>query len=135
MATRILIVEDEYLIAVEMAFVIEELGHECAGIADDTQSAMALATNDIDVALVDVNLNDGPTGPVIGKTLAEQHGIAVIFVTANPQQLGSGVSGTLGAVTKPVEVETLHRVLDYVLSSLKGEATNADPPRGLKKFN
>ncbi|WP_156170616.1 hypothetical protein [Croceicoccus naphthovorans] len=60
MPTTILIVEDEFLIAVEMEAVVHDLGHESAGIADDMQSALAKASDAIDVALVDVNLADEP---------------------------------------------------------------------------
>ena len=67
MPTTILIVEDEFLIAVEMEAVVHDLGHESAGIADDMESALAKASEAIDVALVDVNLADGATGPRIGR--------------------------------------------------------------------
>ena len=44
MPTTILIVEDEFLIAVEMEAVVHDLGHESAGIADDMESALAKAS-------------------------------------------------------------------------------------------
>ena len=78
MPTTILIVEDEFLIAVEMEAVVHDLGHESAGIADDMQSALAKASDAIDVALVDVNLADGATGPRIGEKLAADFGICAV---------------------------------------------------------
>ncbi|MAB44241.1 MAG: response regulator [Sphingomonadaceae bacterium] len=132
MPTTILIVEDEFLIAVEMEAVVHDLGHESAGIADDMQSALAKASDAIDVALVDVNLADGATGPRIGEKLAADFGIEVIFVTANPAQLGEGVSGTLGALEKPVDLSILKQVLDYVIAVRKGE--KLDPPARLRLF-
>lgn len=48
MATSILIVEDEFLIAIEMEEVIRELGHESVGIADDMPSALEKASKEID---------------------------------------------------------------------------------------
>lgn len=133
MLTKVLIVEDEFLIAVEMEEVVRDLGHESIGIADDMQSALQLASGAIDVALVDVNLADGTTGPIIGERLASVFGINVIFVTANPAQLGDGVSGALGAVEKPVGVSTLKQVLDYVIAVRRGEYI--EPPECLQLFN
>ena len=132
MPTNILIVEDEFLIAADMQEVIEELGHHSAGVADNIQSALEIASTDIDVALVDVNLADGATGPVIGERLASEFGIMVVFVTANPAQLGEGVSGTLGAMEKPVDLAILKQVLDYIIAYRKGE--EVDPPIRLKLF-
>ena len=133
MATNILIVEDEFLIAIEMEEVVLELGHQSAGIADDMPSAMAKASSEIDVALVDINLSDGATGPDIGKRLAAEFGIQVIFVTANPSQLGDGISGTVGALEKPVDISTLKQALDYVLAAGKGK--EVDPPTPLRLFD
>ena len=62
--------------------------------------ALALASK-ADIALVDLNLRDGPSGIGIGKILAQTHGVTVIFMTANPSQLGDGVSGTVGVLPKP----------------------------------
>jgi hypothetical protein len=56
----------------------------------------------------------------------------VVFVTANPAQLGDGVEGTLGAVEKPIDYRILKEVLDYVLATRRGETSIA--PRNLKIF-
>lgn len=125
---RILVVEDEALIALEMEMVIEDLGHRCVGTAADLKNALALASPDVDLALVDVNLADGSTGPQVGAALAADHGIAVIFVTANPAMLGDGVDGTLGAVEKPIDVATLQQVLDFVIAQKKGGPAPSPPP-------
>lgn len=125
---RILVVEDETLIALEMAMVIEDLGHHCVGTAADCTHALELAGPDVDLALVDVNLADGSTGPRVGAALAANHGIAVVFVTANPAMLGEGVEGTLGAVEKPIDVATLEQVLDFVIAQRTGTEALSPPP-------
>ena len=123
----ILIIEDEFIIALDMEAALTELGHVSAGIADDMASALSKASEEIDVALVDVNLADGPTGPAVGERLARDFGMEVVFVTANPAQLGEGVEGTLGAVEKPIDYRILKRVLDYVLATRRGETVDAPP--------
>lgn len=134
MPAAILIVEDEFLISMEMEEVLRDLGHEPVGIADSLDTALAAAQGDgrIDMAMVDVNLADGATGPEIGRRLANDFGIEVVFVTANPAQLGPGVEGTLGAMEKPVEVRQMGAVIDFVLGRSGGNAP--PPPPALKLF-
>lgn len=133
MPARILIVEDETFVAWEMAETLSDYGYDCIGIADDTASAMRLGMQTVDIALVDVNLCDGATGPQIGALLADR-GIRVIFVTANPRQLGDGVPGTLGVISKPVDFKLIGQALDFVLADLSGITPTPTPPAGLEIF-
>lgn len=130
MPSTILIIEDEIFIAADMEDVILELGHKSAGIADDMESAMAKASKSVDIALVDVNLSDGATGPVIAKKLASEFDIEIVFVTANPNQIGAVGREAVGALEKPVDVSSLKEVLDYVIALRKGE--DAEPPARLR---
>ncbi|MFT6427282.1 MAG: response regulator of citrate/malate metabolism, partial [Brevundimonas sp.] len=70
MTARILIIEDEALVAMELRFVLEDLGHEVLGVAATAQAARDLVSeNDVDLALVDIHLSDGPTGINLGREL------------------------------------------------------------------
>ncbi|WP_435416833.1 response regulator [Parerythrobacter aurantius] len=135
MPARVLIVEDEFLIALEMEEVVRDLGHIPVGVADNLGSALALARDaeTVDIALVDVNLADGATGPEIGRRLAVDFGVQVIFVTANTAQLGDGVSGTIGAVEKPVGVGELRQLIDFVERRRNG--LTPPPPPVLRLFD
>lgn len=128
---RILIVEDEMLVAMELEAIIEDLGHECAGIAPDVESATQHFGGQLDLSLVDLNLRDGLTGPQIGEALC-QLGVPVIFITANPRQLGDGIAGTIGVITKPTDEGTVKAALDYVFRKREGQA--AEPPPALRLF-
>lgn len=128
MPARVLIVEDEVFVAIEMADTLADYGYECVGVADDTASAMRLGAQNVDVALVDVNLCDGATGPSIGRLLAEEFGITVIFVTANPRQLEGGVPGTLGVISKPVDYVLIGDAIDFALGDLASGPTPTPPP-------
>jgi DNA-binding response OmpR family regulator len=132
MIPRVLVVEDEIFVATEIEHVIEEMGFLAAGIAFDERSALALAPQ-ADVALVDLNLLDGPSGIRIGKTLAQVHGVTVLFMTANPSQLGLGVAGTLGVLAKPVSDGDLRAALAYAVS--RHEGTPSTPPARLRLFD
>jgi DNA-binding NarL/FixJ family response regulator len=73
MTARILIIEDEALVAMELRFVLEDLGHEVIGSAADARTARNLVKEtDVDLALVDIHLSDGPTGVELGRSLAQE---------------------------------------------------------------
>lgn len=132
MSCRILVVEDEIFVATEIEHVIEEMGFTPVGIAAEQRSALALAQH-ADVALVDLNLRDGATGIAIGRTLAQTHGVTVMFMTANPSQLGDGVPGTIGVLPKPVTDRDLREAVSYAVA--RHLAADAPPPRRLRLFS
>ncbi|NCP10566.1 MAG: response regulator [Sphingomonadales bacterium] len=135
MTDKVLIVEDECFVAADMCDTLQDCGYECVGVADDTASAMRLASDEIDYALVDVNLCDGATGPMIGELLSREYGIKVIFVTANPDQLGPGVPGTLGVLTKPAGYSMIERALAYAAAHKKRITPTPAPPPGFVPFS
>jgi two-component system, response regulator PdtaR len=133
MHAKILIVEDEMLVACEVEAVLGDLGHDVVGIAPDLETAMDLAAQPIDLALVDLNLRDGLTGPEIGKRLCELGSVAVLFVTANPRLLGNGIAGAIGVLTKPTDEVSVKAAVDYALRLKAGDKT-AEPPEALHLF-
>lgn len=133
MIASILIVEDEILVALEMESILEDNGYQIVGIAADLEGALAFADRPIDLALVDLNLRDGLTGPEIGKRLAQEHKATVLFVTANPRLLGDGISGTVGVLTKPTDKASLTGAVAYALARSSGEEVPA--PESLRCFS
>lgn len=131
MPANILIVEDEILVACEMQAILEDAGYSCAGIALDLPAAARHFDEPLDVALVDLNLRDGLTGPQIGERLSRS-GVPVIFITANPAQLGQGIAGTIGVLSKPTDEETLLKAVAYALGRRTEKAIA--PPPSLKLF-
>lgn len=109
---RILIVEDEILVALELEETLNDLGHTVVGIAPDWRTFQAFAAEEIDLALVDLNLRDGETGMDIGRALADRRA-AVVFVTANPDLLREGVAGTIGVLPKPATRKAVADVVEY----------------------
>lgn len=129
MADSILIVEDEILVALEMESILEERGYEVVGIASDLEGALSFADRNVDLALVDLNLRDGLTGPEIGRRLANEHRAKVLFVTANPRLLGDGIAGTIGVLTKPTDEASLVSSVEYALRR------SAEAPPSLRCFS
>ena len=130
MNMRILIVEDETLVALALEDVLRERGHDVIAIADDIATARSAASLKPDIALVDLNLRDGPTGAAIGRQLAAAHGVTVVYLTANPEGVG-GRSGALGVITKPCDDEDIARVVDFAARRRRGEL-HLSPPEPLR---
>ncbi len=131
MSADILIVEDEMLVACEMEAILEENGYRCAGIVPDLTAAACFFGEPLDVALVDLNLRDGFTGPQIGERLSKA-GVPVIFITANPGLLGEGIAGAVGVLTKPTDEATLVSAVAFALGRQSGRRTA--PPAALRLF-
>lgn len=131
MTASILIVEDEMLVACEMQAILEDNGYQPVDIAPDLATAAQHFDKIVDLALVDLNLRDGLTGPQIGRRLSHA-GAKVIFITANPAQIGDGIAGTIGVLTKPTDEATLLAAVSYALSRRSGQPV--EPPASLRLF-
>jgi DNA-binding response OmpR family regulator len=131
MTYNILIVEDEMLVACDMQDILELNGYCCAGIAPDLATAAEYFDHSLDLALVDLNLRDGLTGPQIGERLSSA-GVPVIFITANPAQIGDGVAGTIGVLSKPTDEATLIDAVAYALE--RTVDPRRAPPPALRLF-
>jgi DNA-binding NarL/FixJ family response regulator len=80
---RALIIEDEFLIALDLEDTMFKLGFDICALAPSARKARSLAMKDQpDVALVDVCLEGGREGIEIGRWLKEVCGVPIVFVTA-----------------------------------------------------
>ena len=132
MSQKVLIVEDEIFVALDLQNTIEDLGHEVVGIAADTTAALSFADL-AEIALVDLHLRDGLTGPDIGRRLAAEYGVKVVYLTANPDLLEAGVEGTIGVLSKPHSDSIMTEALTFVAMPVE-ERLLAKPPMAMKVF-
>jgi len=129
MTARILIIEDEALVAMELRFVLEDLGHEVvATVADAATARRIVREEDVDLALVDIHLSDGPTGVALGRELGQELGVSVLFMTANPGMVRDGVAGTIGVLSKPTDERSVQTAVDYALRRRMGQPVLYAPP-------
>jgi len=127
MTARILIVEDEALVAMEIAAVLEERGYHAVGVAPDTRTAKALAARGVDLALVDAQLRDGVTGPQIGRHLIDEHGAAIVFMTANPR-LVEHVRDAHAILVKPSDDEAICAAIEQALGARTNHTRDDNRP-------
>lgn len=111
---NVVIVEDEFLVALQLEDILLELDYRVVGTFPDKAAADGLEAP-ADVALVDLNLRDGPTGPAIARSLSERFGTRIIYVTANSGQIGLPADTALGVVHKPFSRGTIEAAVAYAL--------------------
>lgn len=125
-----MIVEDQAILAMELEMVLADAGCDVVGCAMDREGAFAIAEREKpDLALVDINLLDGLTGPQIALRLVREHGAAVIFLTANPEQIPDGFAGALGAVSKPFDEQTIHAAVAFARQFILDRTIGETPRR------
>lgn len=131
MAYNVLIVEDQPILAMGVEDAVEALGHCAIGIASNAVEALKYLDT-ADIALVDVNLDDGATGPEIGRKMAGAN-VAVLFMTSDPSVLGAGVRGTFGVMEKPMMDLEMIEAIQFIADCRSGRSTPT-PPARLKIF-
>ena len=115
---RLILVEDEALLALDLQDMLEEMGCLVVGTAGRLEDALVLAETEFDLALLDMNLAGARIDPV-ARRIAER-GIPIIFVTGYGQRtLPPGV--TAPVLDKPCSQEALWPLVGAVL-----EARNAE---------
>ena len=81
---RVLIVEDDVIIAMHLAMLVAELGHEVCATAVSAAAAIALArTHNPDVVLMDIRLAQGSNGIDAARELHARQALRCIFLSAN----------------------------------------------------
>ena len=129
----ILVVEDHALVAMELEAIIEEAGHVTAGWAIDAREAekiVATLPRLPDLAFVDVNLGDGPSGVEVAERL-RRHDVEVVFVTANPKRLAEDMHGAIGIMAKPYSAGGVLAALSYLHDGVRDPPPTLDLPPGL----
>ena len=125
-----MIVEDQVILAMALELVLTDLDCDVVGSALDCQGALAIAARERpQLALVDINLLDGQTGPQIARHLVQEYGAALVFLTANPEQIPEGFAGALGAISKPFDDATIKDVVAFARQFIESRTLGNTPRR------
>ena len=116
-AARVLIIEDEPLIALDIETLVSEIGHRVVGIARTRKEASALAAKtEPELVLADIQLADGSSGIDAVNDILSASEIPVIFITAHPERLLTGERAEpTYLITKPFKPEMVKAVISQVL--------------------
>ena len=119
---RILVVEDEYLIADEIAGVLQDAGAEVLGPVPSVANALSLiaAEDRIDGALLDVNVRNKAIWPVVDVLLAR--GVPLVLATGyDPGAIPHGYAH-LARCEKPTSAKDLARALARIVNAPTSDA-------------
>ncbi len=118
---KILIVEDNVIIADDMQSMLEEIGYEVVdNVIVYEQAVEVLKNNHVDLVLIDIILASDKTGIDLGKHIRDQYNIPFIFVTSNSDKATVENAKTVkpdGYLVKPFEQQDLYTSIEIALSN------------------
>jgi two-component system, response regulator PdtaR len=126
---NVLITEDEPILADELETIVRDLGHRVVGVAGSSFRALKLAEiTSCDLALIDIHLSDGATGPAVAQRLGEEGHATVIFTTTNPNRVPEDFSLACGVLVKPLTEHAVKSAISFVADCIRtGEAARPKP--------
>jgi DNA-directed RNA polymerase specialized sigma24 family protein/CheY-like chemotaxis protein len=116
-AADVLIIEDEPVIAMDVAQIVRGLGHRIIGIASRASQAVAKAREaKPGLILADIQLADGSSGITAVQTILKGAEVPVVFVTAYPERLLTGETlEPAFVVTKPFDAASIEVAVSQAL--------------------
>ena len=134
---RIFIVEDEPIIADDLADFLQSEGYFVVGIAHDSESALDMIHSEtIDLVLLDINIEGSKDGIEIGRIINDQYKLPFIFITSFSDDVTmSKVVDThpYGYIVKPFEERTLKTTISLALHNFRSE--QKEPFLSFEKLN
>ncbi|MBE7183797.1 MAG: response regulator [Methylobacterium mesophilicum] len=111
MPLRVLIVEDQTIVALDVQDIVEGAGFKVVGHATSPEEALKLAAKaKPQIAIVDMSLNGEADGLGVARTLGQRHRIPVLFLTGSDAYIVRANSmeiEPLGYVLKPYQPEDI----------------------------
>ena len=115
--TRVLIIEDEPIIALDIETIVRDLGHGVTGMATTADEAMAMFHAETPgLVLADIQLADRSSGIDAVREMLAEHTVPVIFITAFPERLLTGERPEpTFLITKPFQTATVKAAIAQAL--------------------
>ena len=131
LATNVLIIEDELLIAGQLESIMRSLGHQVTSVARTAKQAIAAAnSNPPNLILSDIQLADGSSGIDAVQEIVSSHLCPAIFVTAYPERLLTGARPEpTFLLAKPFKVDQIKAVVSQAVftdAKIRWQATSED---------
>jgi len=124
---RIMVVEDEPLVAFDNEYLLKDAGYEVVATVDSLAAARAvIETEQLDLILTDLKLNGEGDGAGVAR-LARTQGVPVLFVTGHDLEEARGLG--LGCLSKPYSDKVLKNALEALDRHLQGRKLKKLPPQ------
>jgi len=112
---KILIVEDESIVALDIASLVKEMGYEVCGLVYSGEEALKVAERTSpDIILLDIGLPGEVDGLTVAEQLKEKHQVAIVFLTGyTDETIETRLRSLqpLGILTKPVDDIAMKEIL------------------------
>lgn len=125
---RVLVIEDEAIIAMDLQDIVAEMGHAITGVARTASGAVQLAGKERpDLILSDIQLADGSSGiDAVNEILQAAADIPVIFITAFPERLLTGDRPEPAfVITKPYSEDQVRSAISQAMFFASTETLQA----------
>ncbi|MDX1365675.1 MAG: response regulator [Arenibacter latericius] len=138
--TRILIVEDDMIIAANISLQLTNLGYEVTGLVTRGEEAVIHAiSNKPDIILLDINLKGDLDGISAALKIQETQNIPIIYLTANSDEATftrAKSTHPYAFISKPFSNLDLRRTIALVVEQIKGNSEGiVDGPQNLQVLN
>ncbi len=125
---RVMVIEDEPVIAMDISAIVESMGHQVTGIARTRDRAIELARRDPpDLILADIQLADKSSGiDAVNHILTEIEDVPVVFITAFPERLLTGERPEPAfLITKPYSEDQVESAISQAMFFASTETLSA----------
>lgn len=136
---KIIIVEDEFITALDLKETLMELGHEVVGTAANYADAIYLAkTKEADLTLLDISINGPKDGVSLAKDLQDEYDMRIVFVTAFAD------TSTLirvkalkpdGYLVKPFSKDSIKAVIELAMPDLPEDEPSKQPNKNSNRMS
>lgn len=119
---KILVVDDQFLLALEIADIIEDQGHEVLGPYSTVDQALSHVERDPpDTAILDINMGEGQTTEPIARALKERN-VPFAFLTGyNSADMLSDIFSDIEKLAKPALSDEISGLIDRLLFGIHPE--------------
>ena len=117
-SVRVLVIEDEAVIALDVAKIVRGAGHQVVGIAATEDAAVSLASKHTpDLVIADIQLRGDDNGMAAVRQILQSMAVPIIFVTGYPERLltGEGIEPAF-VITKPFDPDLLKTAMAQALN-------------------
>lgn len=116
---KILVAEDEFIIAMDLKKILENLGYDVVAFVSDGQKIIEHVENDKpDLILMDIMLNGPLTGIEVAEIIKQKHNLPIVYLTALTDESTlqkAKITEPVGYVLKPFDSKSLHTAIEIAL--------------------
>jgi DNA-binding response OmpR family regulator len=125
---KILVVEDDFMIADCLEEILQDAGYDVCGIASQVEQAIRIGEEQRpDLAVIDLRLADGRLGTEVGAALSARGTIGILYVSGNPDHPALAQVPADGCIAKPYSPDEVLAALTAIRRRMQAAPIVAQP--------